>query len=200
MDKWEISMDVNLLKKEKKDALVHERPQDWKDVIYDVVFGIVDISLDDKKNAKITPIELDGSVSNSKLAGLETVAEAGAEEIDEDFAFVDDDMWQRLVPPWTLIFNSPKREEMYFRTNLLPVRILMTRLYSALLLVLLLINYPIINVNSFASTIWTISIVLSCLAVIISWVEKGKYYVEICLESKWSRFALFAFEVIFNIK
>lgn len=198
MDK---SMNITLLKKEKKDSLAHEKEPGWKDIILDTIFGIVEISLDEKKDAKITPVDIEGSLSNSKLAGLDNAEAAnGSEEIDDDFAVIDDDIWQRLVHPWTLQFLSPKREELYFRTNLLPIRILVTRLYSALLLILLSINSPIIYTmptTSFPSTIWIISIILTLIIMVLSWVEKGKYYVDICLESKSYRMALFSCEVSF---
>ena len=186
-----------MLKKEKKDSLLHDEQSGWKEYLLDAIFGLVDISLEDKKNMKIAPMNNDpeaGSISNSKLLGIDNADDAN-EEIDEDFAFVDEDIWQRLVNTWTLEFKSPKREEMYFRTNLLPLRILLTRLYSSILVIILLINLKIISTSSLASTIWVISLILGLIFVFLTWAEKGKYYVDICLESKWSRFALFGLEV-----
>jgi hypothetical protein len=196
MDKLDKSMNVTLLKREKKESLAHDSSPSWKDVALDAIFGVVEISLDDKNNAKITPVDLEGSMSNSKIAGMDNAeAAAGSEEIDDDFAVVDDDIWQRLVHPWTLQFLSPKREEIYFRSNLLPIRILITRLYSAVLIILLSINANIIQTSTFASVIWITSIVLAFIIALLSWVEKGKYYVDLCLESKGSRLALFSLEV-----
>ena len=188
-------MNITLLKREKKESLAHESPPTWKEVLLDAIFGVAEISLDDKNNAKITPLDVEASLSNSKLAGMDTT-DPGQEEIDDDFAVIDDDIWQRLVHPWTLQFLSPKREETYFRSNLLPIRILITRLYSAVLLILLSINSNIIHTSSFASAIWVISIVLAFITAILSWAEKGKYYVDICLDSRVSRYALFFLEVI----
>ena len=196
-------MDINLLKKEKKDSLKHDETNTLKKAILDFLFSVGEITLENKSESKkIMPLLEDdksirsNNLSNSKL-GINEATEMDGGAIDEDFMFVDEDIWHRLVNPWTLYFRSAKREETYFRTVLLPTRVLLMRLTSITLILLLIINVEIVLHDNIASTLWTILIVLACVFAILTWVDKGKYYIELSLESTLHRTCLFLGEVIF---
>ena len=172
-------------------------------LIADVTFGIADIRLDDpNESKKIMPIIDEeeafadkGSQNLSTTKESQNEADIEANQIDEDFAFVDDDIWETLVNPWTLFFKSYKKEDAYYRTALLPNRVILVRLTTALILIVLLINIATLQDAPFGSTIWTISIVLNALFFILTWWEKGKYYIDFALESKRHRICLMALEM-----
>jgi hypothetical protein len=199
-------MDIKLLKREKKEALSHEEKTPFQESLKlanEFLFAVAEISLEDKlESKKILPLlgnndaDKSPNVSNSKMGGLNDTAPEMEEQIDEDFAFVDDDIWQRLVNPWTLFFRSHKREEIYFRTVLLPNRVLLTRLASSTLFILLLVNIHILDSNTLGPSVWAITIVLSFIFSVLTWVDKGKYYVDLCLESSTQRFGVMLGEVL----
>jgi hypothetical protein len=169
--------------------------------IYDYVTGIEDIPLDDRKREnRIFPIQQMESLigkdsKESKGSLLETGTEhedekpqthgftgdQEAQDIDEDFAFVDDDIWGKLVNPYSLYFRSLKRETIYFRTALLPARIILCRFTSLILIIVLLFNISIIQFE-FGKIVWILSLAVGLLMLGLSWFEKGKYYIAAYIE------------------
>jgi hypothetical protein len=209
-------MDVKLLKKEKKSYIKKEEKDpwlEWREWLYTIVTAVAEIPLESKKDGKkIIPLmdddhnnnddEPKGSqnISSSKINGLNDAAgadmEAGNTQIDEDFVFVDDDIWNKLVNPWTLFFRSLKREDAYFRTVLLPTRVLLMRLTSTVLVILLLINIGIISESAFSSTVWIVSMIFAGIFGGLTWYEQGRHYIDLTLESMYHRMAVMFAEVI----
>ena len=172
----------------------------WTRKIVDQITGVAEIRMDyaSERSQKIMPIidEEKGSqvLGTSKEQDAES-NEGDGNQIDEEIAYIDDDIWETLVNPWTLFFRSRKNEDAYFRTGLLPNRVLLMRLTTFIIIIVLLIYMSVFNDVPCGSIIWVISLVLCVLLFLLASWDQGKYYISLCVESKYHRLGLIFIEV-----
>ncbi|KAJ3019816.1 hypothetical protein HKX48_001743 [Thoreauomyces humboldtii] len=171
--------------------------------------------LDSNAPQKVTDSRVLGSAEEEGAGGMT----ADGEESDDDSTDVSfsnlgalgdgTQVLKKFMNPLTFAFRQPRREEHYFRTHLLPNRVLHLRLLAFLqLLQYCFIMWPTYRLRTSTDdhlrsrfspayvTIWVVSAVLWLFLLSTTLWKRGKIYIWLCLRSRKLRYLVVISEIV----